>query len=294
MDLRLVDAHLHLWNVDYLTYPWLKGMPDLNKSFDLDIFQLQTRDLKFEAGNVEEYTRSLKLEKMVFMQCECLPSQYLDEVNYISKLANIDKRIQGIISWFPLENEGTEEQLQELIKSPLIKGIRRLEETPTSLFSNPVFVANLDLLSKYDLTFDICAKNNLLKTAIQLTEKKPGIKYMLDHMGKPDIKNKEIVSWKENIRLLAKNPNVYCKISGLVTEADLQNWDIDQLQPYFDHVLEQFGIDRLVFGSDWPVLNLATSYQKWIEAVMILCSDFSEEELNKLFRENARGFYKLY
>jgi len=293
MELKLIDAHLHIWDINHLTYPWLSEVPEINKSFDLESFRQQTDGLKIQDSSLIQEPTNLHLEKMIFIQCECLPTQYLDEVKYITKLATIDDRIQGIIPWFPLDDAEAEQRLQKLIKNPLIKGIRRQEETPVSLFSNPIFINNLDLLSKYNLTFDICAKNELLTTAIKMVEKKPDINYMLDHMGKPDIKNKEINSWKNNIRLLAENPNVYCKVSGLVTEADLQNWNLDRLRPYFDYALEQFGTDRLVFGGDWPVLNLASSYQEWINTVMILCKGFSEEDLNKIFNENASRFYGL-
>ena len=279
MELQLVDAHVHLWDLDHLAYPWLSEVPEINRSFGLDAFH--------------EQTNQIKVEKMVFIQCECLPSQFLDEVNHISKLSAIDQRIQGIISWFPLEAEEAEKHLEELLKNPLIKGIRRLEETPTSLFNNPTFIKNLHLLSNHQLSFDICAKNSLLGAAINMVERQPDVKYMLDHMGKPDIRNKEMQSWKSNIRLLAQNPNVYCKVSGLVTEADLHRWQVDDLRPYFDYTLEQFGIDRLVFGSDWPVLTLAASYQKWLTTVMALSADFSSDDLNKLFNKNASDFYRL-
>lgn len=286
MSLKITDTHLHLWNTDKLTYPWLESVPSINKTLSLEEFNLQTESLS-------QNTDGPQLEKLVFMQCECLASQYLDEVNYITSLATKDKRIQGIIAWFPLEKNNIEKELQDLTQNLLIKGLRRLEESPNSLFENPNFLSNLDLLVKHELSFDICAQNHLLGPATKMVEKKPDVKFMLDHMGKPDIKNKETASWKKHIRLFAQNPNVYCKISGIVTEADLQNWHIDDLRPYFDYVVEQFGTDRLVFGGDWPVLTLASSYQKWVDTVLTLSQDFSKEDQNKLFSENANQFYKL-
>lgn len=289
MELKIVDTHLHIWDIAKLTYPWLTNEPDINRTFDLETFQRHTKGLTNQGNKQETHL----IDKMVFIQCECLPTQYLDEVNYITNLAKVDNRLQGIIPWFPLENEQAEEYIQELIQNPLIKGIRRLEETPISLFKNRTFIKNLDLLSKHHLSFDICAKNNLLGSAITMIEQQPDIKYMLDHMGKPDIKNKETNSWKHHIRLLSENPNVYCKVSGLVTEADIRNWHVDQLRPYFDYALEQFGIDRMVFGGDWPVLTPAASYQQWVDTVMVLCHGLSTEDIYKLFNANAIRFYKL-
>lgn len=279
MELQIVDAHLHLWDPDRLTYPWLSEVPEINQPFGLEAFHAQSE--------------GITVNKMVFIQCECLPEQYLDEVNYITKLSASDPRIQGIIPWFPLEAPDAEERLETLLQNPLIKGIRRLEESPVSLFSKPAFLNNFPLLSRHQLSFDICAKNSLLGPALSLVERHPEVRYMVDHMGKPDIKNQEMLLWKSHIRLLAQNPNVYCKLSGLVTEADMQHWRADDLRPYFDYALEQFGIDRLVFGSDWPVVTLAASYRTWYDTATKLCTGFSSEELDKLFNKNASHFYRL-
>lgn len=281
MELKLVDAHFHLWDPGQLRYPWLEEVPEINQTYSLEAFAEQTSGL------------TPAIDKMVFIQCECIPNEYLQEVEYITRQAAEDKRIQGIVSWFPLEAEDAAERLEELVGNPLIKGLRRLEETPVSLFSKPSFLKNLSLLARHGLSFDICAKNHLLGAAISMVDYQPDIPYMLDHMGKPDIKNREMQSWKSHIRLLAQNPNVYCKVSGLVTEADLRNWREEDLRPYFDYVLEQFGSGRLVFGGDWPVLTQATSYGQWLETVKQLCTGLSENDLHKLFYQNACDFYRL-
>jgi L-fuconolactonase len=281
MELKIIDAHLHLWDLNQLHYPWLAEVPEINKTSLADAFQKQTSG------------RTPVIEKMVFVQCECLPSQYLEEVDLITRQASLDPRIQGVVSWFPLEAEDAQERLSELTKNPLIKGVRRLEETPASLFRNPLFLRNLSLLPQSQLSFDICAKNHLLGTAIEMVDHQPEVRYMLDHLGKPDIKNGEMQTWKTHIRLLAQNPNVYAKVSGLVTEADPKHWRVDNLRPYFDYALEQFGIGRLVFGGDWPVLTLAASYQQWFATVVQLCDGLSEDDLHQLFYQNACDFYQL-
>ncbi|MNH38072.1 Amidohydrolase [compost metagenome] len=116
---------------------------------------------------------------------------------------------------------------------------------------------------------------------------------MLDHLGKPAIKAGEINEWKMHIKALAENPNVFCKLSGLITEADWQSWTVTDLEPYFYYAIEQFGFDRLVFGSDWPVVTLAGSYEKWMNSFLTMCRAFAEHDIKKILYENALKFYKL-
>lgn len=276
--MRITDTHLHIWNTARLHYPWLDEVPSIRKNYEI-------QDYGADAGQ--------QVAQMIFVQCECLPDQYKKEIGYVSAAAESDPRIAGIVSWFPLHKPGIDAELEELVKNPLIRGIRRLEESPVSLYSNPVFTDNLSLLKRHRLSFDICLKAWQLPEAVKMVDRQPDIAYMLDHCGKPDIKNGELVLWKENIRLLADNPRVYCKISGLVTEADWNSWTPDDLKPYFDFVTEQFGADRIVFGSDWPVVNLASGFRGWLDTFLELCRDFSEGELAKVLYENAQRFYRI-
>lgn len=274
----VTDTHLHLWNTEQLQYPWLAEVPAIRKNFEIQDYGSAADD---------------RVKQMIFVQCECVPEQYREEVAYVTAAAEYDPRIAGMVSWFPLHRPGIEEELETLVKHPLIRGIRRLEESPVSLYEDPVFTGNLALLGPHHLSFDICVKAWQLPQAVKMTERQPDLAYMLDHCGKPDIKNGEIIRWKENIRLLAANPNVYCKISGLVTEADWHTWTVDELRPYFDFVTEQFGSDRMVFGSDWPVVNLASGFSEWLNTFLELSRDFSREELNRVLYENARRFYRI-
>lgn len=279
MNTKLIDTHLHLWDIEKLKYPWLDDVQSIRKSFGIKDYQ--------------EDTNTLSVEKMIFVQCECLPEQYLDEIDYVAEIANYDHRIAGIVSWFPLEEPDAEANLQKLLKNPLIRGIRRLEEDPISLYTNLKFTDNLILLKEHSLSFDMGVKAWQLPQAVTLVDRQPDLHYMLDHCGKPDVKNAETHQWKANIRILANNPNVHCKISGLVTEADWKAWHIDDLRPYFDFVVEQFGFDRIVFGSDWPVVNLAASYNEWFKVFLELCKDFSADEMNKVLYKNADRFYRI-
>jgi L-fuconolactonase len=278
MQTPIIDAHLHLWDIERFSYPWLESVPGINRNFTI-------------ADYLEE-SKGASPEAMVFVQCECKPASYKEEIKFISEIAAQEKRIKGIVCWFPLELSYVADDLVELVKNPLIRGIRRLEESP-SLYQNGAFIENLGLLHTHNLSFDICLKAHQLPAAIHLVNKQPNVKYMLDHLGKPAIESGEIDQWKAYIKDLASNPSVFCKLSGMVTEADWNSWRIDDLRPYLSYAIEQFGFDRLVFGSDWPVVNLASSYQTWLTTFLTLCSEYDKKDVEKMLYHNALEFYKL-
>ena len=279
MKLSITDAHVHYFNTGIMDYPWLEQVPAINRNF--------------ETQEYKDATKDIMVDKIVFVQCECLPEQYRAEINYVGNLSKFDSRIQGIVAYFPLEKANAENDLKRLIQeNRLIKGIRRLEEK-LSLYKDDKFIQNLGLLQQYGLSFDICVKSNQIDSAVHLVSKQPEISYMLNHLGKPDIKNYEYKDWSKAIKKLAANPNVYCKISGMFNEADWKNWKTEDLKPYYDLVKEEFGVDRLVFGGDWPVVTLVDSYSRWMEAFLDLTKDLSHETLKKIVADNANHFYKL-
>jgi L-fuconolactonase len=278
-NLNITDAHVHFWDTDALTYPWLDDVPFLKKTFDMPAYRSATETVA-------------NINKVVFVQCECLPQQYLAEVECVTSLANKYQNIQGIVAYFPIEKDHAQQQLENLAKNKLIKGIRRLEEDD-SLYRNPAFIKNLSFLKAHGLSFDICVKSHQLPAAVHMVQQQPDIPYMLDHLGKPDIRHQEFNEWSAAIKSLAKNSNVYCKISGLLTEADPEAWQLEDLKPYFMEVCEQFGADRMVFGSDWPVVTMVDSYSCWFDTFLELSKDFSAIELQKVLSENANRFYKL-
>src|SRR5690606_7769097 len=162
-----------------------------------------------------------------------------------------------------------------------------------SLYRNRNFGSNMALLNRYDLGFDLGVKAHQLPAAIQLVQAAPDNRYILDHFGKPAIKTGEFTQWRSHIKTLAAHPGVYCKLSGLVTEADWETWTVADLQPYVDTVLEYFGPNRLAFGGDWPVVTLASDYQRWYEVAQQLCRALSPRELHALFYQNALDFYQI-
>ena len=278
----IVDTHVHLWHPKQLRYPWLTEVPALNRPYLL-----------------KDYTDAydeLEIESMVFVQCDTHPDDGLKETAWVTDLATtVEPRIQGIVAWAPLEEGGQVAPfVEKLAENPLVKGIRRLIQSESVDFCvQPNFVRGVKVLSRYGLSFDICIFHPQLANAIRLVEQCPHVQFILDHIGKPDIKNQIFDPWKQEIETLAAFPNVHCKISGLVTEADVDAWTPDDLQPYIEHVITCFGFDRVIYGSDWPVSTQATDYPRWVQTLKEAVSGCSSEELRNLFRDNAIRFYKL-
>ncbi len=250
----------------------------------------------FLLNDYNEATEAFKVEKMVFLQCECDVSEYQQEADWVSSLAKGDPRIAGIVTWAPLEKgEQARESLERLTKDPLVKGIRRIIQFEEDLefCLRPDFVKGVQLLAEFDLSFDICIAYQHMANTIKLVEQCPKVNFVLDHIGKPDIKNQLFEPWKEQLKTLASFPNVKCKMSGLVVEADHEKWTEADLLPYINHVVETFGYDRIMFGGDWPVVLQASSYKRWVETLFEALKGSSSEELQKLFYHNAVDFYRL-
>jgi L-fuconolactonase len=279
-DFPIVDTHLHVWDTNRLRYPWLDGIPLLNKPYLL-------AEYKRACGPVQ-------VEKMIFLQCECDFSQFMQEVGLVTQLAREDARLQGIVPWAPLEKgDGAQADIEKLASNPLIKGIRRIIqfEPDIEFCLRHDFVKGVQSLENFGLHFEICISHIQMKNTIKLVQQCPNVRFILDHIGKPDIKNHVLDPWRQEIKTLSEMPNVWCKISGLVTEADHQKWTKEDLKPYIDHVIESFGFDRVMYGGDWPVAYQATEYPRWVETLEWAVSGCSDTELRKLFRDNAIKFY---
>ena len=281
-DFPIVDTHLHLWDPHHLRYPWLDEVPILNR--------------KYLLPDYNKACDPVRVESMVFVQCEADFSQAMDEANWISSLAQQEPRIKGIVPWAPLEKgEGAREFLEIMTQNPLIKGIRRIIqfEPDMEFCLRPDFVKGVRMLSEFNLSFDICISHVHLANTIRMVEQCPQVPFILDHIGKPNIKDRIFEPWKTELRSLAGFENVYCKMSGLVVEADHHQWTRENLKPYIDHVLECFGLDRVMFGGDWPVVIQAAEYTRWVETLEWAVNGCSEAERIKLFHDNAIEFYRL-
>jgi len=171
-------------------------------------------------------------------------------------------------------------------------------ESDRALMLKPAFINAISKLEKFDFTYDILIFQDQLKYISEFVDTFPNQKFVIDHVAKPDIKNKKIedpiaIGWKKNIEMVAKYENVYCKISGMVTEADWKNWKQKDFVPYMDVIVEAFGINRIMYGSDWPVCLVAATYEKVLDIVKEYFSSFSENEQQLFFGENASRFYNL-
>ena len=278
----IVDTHLHVWDPGRLPYPWLDDIPFLNNPYLLE-------DYRRACGSVE-------IEKMVFVQAEVDFSHYQAETDWVTELSQQDSRLRGIVSWAPLEQgDGARSALEKLAGNPLVKSIRRIIqfEPDPDFCLRPDFIEGLQALPDYDLTFDICIAHVHMANTLRMVAQCPDVTFILDHIGKPDIAAQLFEPWKRELRQLAAFPNVWCKMSGLVTEADHQHWQREELKPYIDHVLDCFGFDRTMYGGDWPVAYQATEYPRWVETLEWAVEGCSEDELKRLFRDNAIDFYRL-
>lgn len=284
----MIDSHVHFWDPNRLRYPWLDELQGLNKPFGVD-------DFRKAAGALPH---GFSLEGWVFVQCECVFEQGMAELEWVLGLAETEPGFLGVVPWAPVhEGEVVNDYLNALReKSPLIKGVRRLiqSEADPAFCLRPDFVAGVRTLAKHGLSFDLCISHDQLPNIIQLVRQCPEVLFILDHIAKPDIRNQCFEPWRTEIRALAESPNVACKISGLVSEADPQHWTGADLKPYIEHVIDCFGFDRVMFGGDWPVATLATSYSRWVETLAGLVEECSEDEKNKLFHENAHKIYRLH
>ncbi len=281
-DFPIVDAHLHLWDPTRFRMSWLDGNEVLNKPYGL--------------AEYREHTAGVTIAAMVYLQVEVEPPYALLEAQWVAERAKDDPRIQGMVPWAPLEyGEQARAFLDALIAtSPLIKGIRRLIQSESVDFPlQPRFVRGVQILAEYGLSFDLCLYHRHLANTIKLVEQCPNVSFILDHIGKPNIKDHVLDPWRAEIKQLAAFPNVICKVSGMVTEADHQSWTAEDLRPYLEHVLEVFGEDRVAFGGDWPVVCQASTYGRWVATLDALTADLSPAARRKLWADNARRFYRL-
>ncbi|HEY0756018.1 MAG TPA: amidohydrolase family protein [Ktedonobacteraceae bacterium] len=281
--LPIIDAHVHLWNPAQFTMPWLADLPELNRPFGLSDYRAQTQ--------------GLPISELVYVEVAVEPQEALLEAREIVSLAQQEPRLQAIVAAAQLEHgSAVYSQLAELAAlSPLIKGVRRnlQDETDDAFCLRPAFVAGVRLLAEFGLSFEICIKHWQLPAVTELVRLCPDTAFVLDHLGKPDIKQQQLAPWQSNLQALAALPNVVCKLSGLVTEADHASWRPADLAPFVTSALAAFGTERVLFGGDWPVALLASSYTRWYETLSTLTASLPLSSRRKLWADNARRVYRL-
>lgn len=282
-DFPIVDTHVHLWDPQHFAIPWLDGNATLNR--------------RYTSAEYAEHTQGIAIEAIVYLEVDVDPHYALLEPSWVAQRAQEDPRIKAIVAHAPVEHgERARSFLDALVAtSPLVKGVRRLlqGEPEADFCLRPDFVRGVQLLAEYDLSFDICINHAQLPAATELVRRCPQTSFILDHLGKPKIKDQLLEPWRAQMRALAALPNVICKVSGAVTEADQEHWSSADLRPYVEHALEVFGEDRVAFGGDWPVALMASSYQRWVATLDELTTQLSGQARRKLWAANAKKFYRM-
>jgi L-fuconolactonase len=276
---RFTDTHVHFWDTALMPCPWLSEVPSISRSHTPEELRGETADDM--------------PSRIVFVECG---SPWLDEVKWVERLAEAEPRIRAIVAKAAM-NEGsrTEAAVAELARHPMVRGVRHnfQHEADPGYCITPEFVEGVSRLHSANLSFDICCFHHQLDAVLELVRRCPQTSFILDHAGKPGIRAGIVDPWREQIGSLARLPNVVCKLSGLVTEADHVHWNAAALKPYVDTLLEAFGPSRLMFGGDWPVAKLASSYPRWLEAARAFTSHLPLADRAAIFDGNASRVYRL-
>lgn len=277
-SLMIIDTHHHLWNYNQSEFGWIDDdMTSIRRSF-------LPYDLISSLGNTE-------VEKVITVQAR----QSLKETDWLLYLASQYTMMAGVVGWLPLEDENISRLIDKYAENKWLKGLRHViqgEPDPEFILGKD-FNRGISLLKQYDLVYEILILEHQLPETIRFVDMHPGQQFVLDHIAKPRIRTNELEPWASLIRELAQRENVSCKISGMVTEADYQSWTEEQLRPYFDVVIEAFGPSRLMFGSDWPVCLVATTYHRWVDVVKKAISTLNPLDQEIILYGNAKGIYKI-
>jgi len=277
--MQRIDAHQHFWKFDPVRDNWINS--------DMSVI---ARD--FLPDDLLPILQRNNIDGTVVVQ-----TCHMDEDNrFMLELAEKHNFIKGVVGWVNLQSIKVEDKLKYYHdRFPKMKGFRHvLQADPDDqLMLRDSFKNGISLLNKYNFTYDILIYPKHLKYAVQLVAEFPDQKFVVDHLAKPHIKAKEINGWKRDMEALSKFPNVYCKVSGMLTEADWYSWKTEDFTPYLDTVFNAFSIGRVIYGSDWPVCKLAGGYNRALEILQIYTSRFSEKEQGMFYGGNAIEFYNL-
>ncbi|HEV2135989.1 MAG TPA: amidohydrolase family protein [Terracidiphilus sp.] len=275
---KCIDAHHHLWRYKAADFPWIgEGMEVLRRDYLVN--------------ELEEVAHQAGISGTIVVQAR----QTTAETEWLSDLASRSTLIQGVVGWAPLTSPDIAPLLERLAALPRIKGMRHIlhDEPDPQYMLREDFQRGLSLLKHHDLSYDLLIFESHLPHAIELVDRHPRQIFILDHIAKPRIRQRRISPWRENLKELSKRENVYCKLSGMVTEADWKLWSEDDLKPYFETVIEAFTPQRTMFGSDWPVLTLAAPYERWLRIVHTFIAGMTPSEQEMILSGTAAEAYAL-
>lgn len=273
----IVDSHVHFWKYDKFRDAWITN--------DMKVLQQD-----YLATTLEGTLKRNGVDACVAVQAD----QSELETHFLVELAKTHSFIKGVVGWVDLQAANAESRINYFAQYPVIKGWRHVAQSePDDFLLRPAFQRGLRALFEYGYTYDVLIYHRQLKPALEFLSKFPDQKLVIDHCAKPDVAHKKIEEWERQIRQVAHQKNVYCKLSGLFTEAKWKNWSPADFYPYLDVVFEAFGTDRLLFGSDWPVMLLSGAYIQWKSLLEKYMENFTTEEKEKVFGGNAKDFYGL-
>jgi L-fuconolactonase len=275
-----IDAHQHFWKYSPDQYAWISD-------------EMKVLKQDFLASDLEPVLKKQGYDGCVAVQAR----QSLEENEFLIEQSKQNSIVKGIVGWVDLLSYHVPEELERYAAYPVMKGFRHIvqdEQDPNFLLGME-FVDGVKLLDLYDYTYDLLIFEKQMPTAIRFLEKLSGQqKIVLDHIGKPLIKERLTNNWKDSIKVMAEYPSLFVKISGLVTEADWKNWNADTFKPFLDIIVSEFGVDRIMLGSDWPVCLLAAdSHKSVIDIASDYFKDFSKEDQDKVFGSNCANFYQI-
>ena len=272
-----IDAHQHFWRYHPVQHSWIN-----------DEMAVIRKD--FLPEDLQPVLQENGVEGCIAVQAD----QTEAETDFLLQLAAENNFIKGVVGWVDLQAKNLQDRLEHYAHFPVIKGFRHIlqGEKPEFMLQSS-FKNGFGLFKYYNFTYDILIYPRHLPAALQLVKQFPDVQFVIDHIAKPYIKNGLIDKWKEDMIAIAQYPNVHCKISGMVTEADMRNWKQPDFTPYLDVVTEAFGINRIMYGSDWPVCLAAGSYNAVMGIVKEYFASFSADERQSFFNKNASAFYHL-
>jgi L-fuconolactonase len=272
-----IDAHHHFWHYTPAEYGWID-----------DAMAAIRRD--FLPPDLAQEIRPAGIDAVISVQAR----QSIEETDWLLEMAAAHPFIAGVVGWLPLADPVIGPLLEQYAADPWLKGIRHvIQAEPPGFMDQPAFNDGLSQLRAFNLAYDVLIHHAQLPEAIRLADRHPSQSFVLDHIAKPAIRDGVLDPWATSLTELALRPNVFCKLSGIVTEADYQTWTYEQILPWMEAALTAFGPERLMFGSDWPVCCVATTYSHWLHSVERFAQSLSASERAALFHHTAAQAYKL-
>jgi L-fuconolactonase len=276
--MTIIDTHHHFWKYSAAEYGWIN---DEMKTIRRDFLPADLKKTLDDAG----------VSGAVSVQARTT----VEESDWLLSMAEKHDFLRGVVGWVPLTESDVEKHLERLAQHKKFKGVRHViqGEPDNNYILRPDFNAGVKKLLKYKLRYDILIFEKHLKPSIRFVDQHPNQMFILDHVAKPKIKERILSPWREDMIELGKRPNVYCKLSGMITEADWKKWSSADLAPYLDTALQAFGPKRLLFGSDWPVMLVAGQYKPWVELIKQTIKRYSTAEQEQILAKNAIEAYGL-